>query len=188
MQNFFENNGKNSTNPFAAERKEEVVLPKIKEAKRLNITDNEVLQGLNGNSDIEYMEIRMNNLYKIIHNKSQHLDPITLENMKIEWETLRDKIYKEKQNRKISKTAKKGKNIKILTVLSKYYKRLLILFKFYNPKIKEIMKAFDEINSEVSNLVKNSAPVGEEEMKYGMLVNKINQATKLNYRLTNEIK
>ena len=187
MQNFFEKNSKNSSNPFASDKKPDVMPQKSNEVKRLNITDMEVLQGYNGDSDIEYMEIRMNNLYKIIHNKSQNLDPITLENMRIEWETLRDKIYKEKQNRKNAGN-KKGKSVKFITVLNKYFNKLLTLFKFYSPKIKEIMTAFNEINSEVSDLVKHSTPVGEEEKKYGMLVNKINQATKLNYRLTNEIK
>ena len=186
MHNFFENNNNNSSNPFASKQNVQNSVPSTKNGKRLNIVDMEVINNAN-NSDIEYMEIRMNNLYNIIHKKSQNLDPITLENMKIEWETLRDKVYKEKQKLlfdKKSRIAKSG----VIKTLSKSYNKLVTLIKLYNPKIKEILTNFNEINTEVENLVKHSTPVGEEEKKYGLLVNKINQATKLNYKLSGEIK
>lgn len=186
-QNFFENNNKNTTNPFAAANKAKNSVPKSQNAKRLNIVDMEVLNSTN-NSNIEYLETRMNNLYNIIHKKSQNLDPITLENMKIEWENLRDKIYKEKQKLSLEKGNKNKQKVNVTNVFDKYYNKLFTLFKFYNPKFKEIITSFNEINMEVENLVKHSTPVGEEEKKYGTLVNKINQATKLNYKLTNEIK
>ena len=186
MHNFFESDKNNSSNPFASQKKVQNQILHANEGKRLNIVDMEVINSAN-NADIEYMEIRMNNLYNIIHKKSQNLDPITLENMKIEWETLRDKVYKEKQKlllEKKSVSAKSG----IIKNLTKGFNRLVTLFKLYNPKFKEILASFNEINSEVENLVKHSTPVGEEEKKYGLLVNKINQATKLNYKLSGEIK
>ena len=85
---------------------------------------------------------------------------------------------------KKSRIAKSG----VIKTLSKSYNKLVTLIKLYNPKIKEILTNFNEINTEVENLVKHSTPVGEEEKKYGLLVNKINQATKLNYKLSGEIK
>lgn len=186
MRNFFEKNNKNTTNPFASDKKVQNTLPKNKSGRRLNIIDMEVLNSTN-NSDIEYLENRMNNLYNIIHKKSQNLDPITLENMKIEWENLRDKIYKEKQKIRLENSSNTQKS-NIIKMFGKYYNKFITVFKLYNPKFKEIMDSFNEINAEVENLVKHSTPVGEEEKKYGILVNKINQATKLNYKLTNEIK
>ena len=186
MRNFFESSNDNSSNPFASPQKIQKQTSLSNEGKRLNIVDMEVINSVN-NADIEYMEIRMNNLYNIIHKKSQNLDPITLENMKIEWETLRDKVYKEKQKlllEKKSASAKSG----FFKTLTKGFNKLVTLFKLYNPKFKEILASFNEINAEVENLVKHSTPVGEEEKKYGLLVNKINQATKLNYKLSGEIK
>ena len=185
MQNFFKKNN-NTTNPFAPSANEKPSIGQKSDAKRLNIVDMEVINNAN-NSDIEYMEIKMKNLYNNIHNKSQNFDPITLENMKIEWETLRDKVYKEKQKLLFEKKSKPLNN-NISKIITKWVNKLLMVFKLYNPKIKEIMSCFNEINAEVENLVKHSTPVGEEEKKYGILVSKINQATKLNYKLTNEIK
>ena len=185
MHNFFEKNSKNSSNPFAIHQETNNEKP-LSDGKRLNIVDMDVINNTN-NSDLEYMEIRMNNLYNIIHKKSQSLDPITLENMKIEWETLRDKVYKEKQKLLLEKNSAMAKS-GFSKILTRGFNKLITLFKLYNPKIKEIMASFNEINAEVENLVRHSTPVGEEEKKYGMLVNKINQATKLNYRLSSEIK
>ena len=59
------------------------------------------------------------------------------------------------------------KKIGFIKIITKGFNRLITLFKLYNPKIKEILASFNEINAEVENLVKYSAPVGEEEKKYG---------------------
>ena len=197
MQNFFEKNKlsnikKESTNPFASV--EQIQDGKINfeisnnTGRRLNIIDMEVLTSSNKKSEIEFLEIRMNNLYNIIHQNSQNLDPIALEKMKIEWESLRDKLYQERKTSKFQNGAKSLEKKNTFKSLLKGVSKIVTLFKFNSPQIKQIIDTFNTINKEVEDLVKRSTPVGEEEIKYGMLVNKIYQATKLNGRLTNEIK
>ena len=193
MQNFFKKSTTNNvdfetTNPFAkpVNNNTSTDIP-TKSGRRLNIIDMEVLNSSETNAEIDFMEIRMNNLYNIIHKNPQNLDPISLEKMKIEWETLRDKVYTERKKLKQQNTAK-TKPANNFKSLLKGVSKLVTLFKFNSPKIKAIMETFNEINKEVEELVRRSTPVGEEEIKYGMLVNKIYQATKLNDTLANEIK
>ena len=196
MDNFLKNDTeKNSTNPFSdkienlsrpVENNEKSTMP----VKRLNITDMEVLNAQTTDSETEFLEMKMNNLYQIIHQQPQNLDPIALEKVKMEWEDLRDKLYNlKKSNKNGSKIQKSGYSFfNCIKFLSRGFSNLLKLFKIHSPKIRKIMDNFNEINKEVEDLVCKATPKGEEELKYGLLVNKIYQATKLNEKLTSEIK
>ena len=185
MQNSYEKpNIENSTNPFAKPiKKEEVMNANINTGKRLNIIDMDVLNSSNKNSELEILEKKMNNLSKMINQNTGAIDPIALEEMKIEWEELRDRVNKEK-----SKNHKKNNNQNVIKTLNTNFSKLITMIKIYSPKIKNIMNTLNEINKEVEDLVKKATPTGEEEIKYGMLVNKIYQASKLNETLTSEIK
>lgn len=193
MQNFFnkKQNNTSSENPFKkvnfAAEKNIVTSSNVKTGKRLNIIDMDVLNVSSKNTEIEFLEIKMNNLYQIINQNPQNLDPIALEKMKMEWEELRDRVYQNKNKQK-KKVYSSKKSANIFSSINKSVKVLITLFKFNNPKIRQIIKNFNEINKDVEDLVKRSTPLGEEEIKYGMLVNKIHQATKLNDTLSNEIK
>ena len=194
MQDFFEDIEKrknSSTNPFV--KKTEIESVEVKPqpvlGKRLNLTDTEVLSSSNYDSEIEFIEIKMNNLYHAITQKPQTLDPISVEKMKMEWEDLRDNLYKLKNKKIIQVKAKKIQNIKnYIKTWFKNFGGIVTLIKIYSPKVKQILATFNEINNEVNELVNKATPHGEEEIKYGLLVNKIYQASKLNSKLTNEIK
>lgn len=193
MQNFFENknfnklNDGHSSNPFAVKNPEtdekKVTLSK-KAGKRLNIIDMDVLTNQEANSDERFIELKMDKLHQNIHGNPKNIDPVALEEMKIEWESLRDRLKKIKSEKKEKKANSLRKTISFKSKFSK----IMTLFKFYSPKIKKIMNTFDEINKEIEDLVSRSTPVGEEEIKYGLLVNRLYQASKLNGTLTNEIK
>lgn len=187
MQNFFEQKKQNtSTNPFAQKVQTEFVVDAKQSVKRLNIIDADVLNSSNNSSELESMKIRMDSLYQIINQKSQNLDPITLEKMKMEWEDLREKIYKiSKKELKDKKNISPKNYYKPITY---GFKKILTLIKMYSPKVKKIVNMYNDINKEVEDLLKRTTPHGEEEMKYGLLVNKIYQASKLNEKLSNEIK
>ncbi len=196
MRNFFEDREKEkytSQNPFAKKSEikeiEAEVKPKPIIGKRLNLTDTEVLNSSNYDSEIEFIEIKMNNLYRAINQKPQTLDPISVEKMKMEWEDLRDNLYKLKNQKTIHVKAQKIQNIKnYIKSWFKTFGGIATLIKIYSPKVKQILTTFNEINSEVNELVNRATPHGEEEIKYGLLVNKIYQASKLNSKLTSEIK
>ena len=186
MQNSYEKpNVNKQTNPFAKNiEKDETPAPKIiVTGKRLNIIDMDVLNSSGKMSEEEILETKIKNLSNMIKNNSQNLDPVALEELKIEWETLRDKLNKKKNNQK-NKTNSQLNFRTFKTIFSK----MSTTFKLYSPKFKAIMNTFNEINKEVEDLVKKATPSGEEEIKYGMLVNKLYQASKLNETLTSEIK
>ena len=193
MRNFYKKNdiAQDVSNPFAMpakkEKKSQIYNPVL--GKRLNITDMEFLNSSDINSEIKFMEIKMDNLYRAINQKPQTLDPVSLEKLKMEWEDLRERLYKMKSQNEESQKLKKPQAVtnSIKTFLYGSSK-IAMLFKMYSPKVKKILAAFDEINKEVEDLVKKATPQGEEELKYGLLVNKIYQASKLNGKLTNEIK
>lgn len=192
MRNFFEKKDTTETaiNPFAvktAEKKESAV--KSVYGKRLDITDTEILNNTNYNSEIEFLEIKMDNIYRAINQNPQTLDPVSLEKMKIEWEELREKLYKMRNEKKPVSRIKHTQNF-LDTVKSffKNFSKVITLIKMYSPTVKQIMNTFNEINKEVEDLVKRTTPQGEEEIKYGLLVNKIYQASKLNGKITNVIK
>ena len=193
MQNFFEKNNdieyqNSSSNPFSKQVKNDTAVRPKENGKRLNIIDMEVLNSNSKISETEFMEIRMNNLNQIIHQNPQNLDPVSLEKLKIEWESLRDSIYQQKNAKKTSKKQKNNGIVFMFKEFGQNFSKMITLFKINSPKIKSIMNTFNEINKEVEDLVKKATPVGEEEIKYGLLVNKIYQASKLNGALSNEIK
>ena len=97
----------------------------------------------------------------------------------------RDPQQKERSRKQVP-----GKNNmqNALKTISNNFSKMVTVVKIYSPKIKNIMNTLNEINKEVEDLVKKATPSGEEEIKYGMLVNKIYQASKLNETLTSEIK
>lgn len=191
MRNFFRKEKIEVTNPFAKgiedSLKEEIGSSKPK--KRLDILDADILNLHSQDNDIDFMEIRLANLHRSITQNSHTMDPISLEKMKIEWETLRDEISllkREKTERK--KTQDRNKvNFNSKNVLNTFSK-IATLIKIYNPKVKKILVALNEINQEVETLVSRTTPHGEEDMKYGLLVNKIYQASKLNGELSDKIK
>ena len=187
MQNFHEKpNIENSTNPFANPiKKEEIPTLNKSTGKRLNIIDMDVLNSSNKITELEILERKMNNLSKMINQTNGNLDPVALEEMKIEWEELRDRVNKEK-----SKNQNRSKNNaqNLVKTISGNFSKLMTTIKIYSPKIKSLMNTLNEINKEVEDLVKKATPSGEEERKYGMLVNKIYQASKLNETLTSEMK
>ena len=187
MQNFFEKKEINSSNPFASQTKVQNVSSAANNGKRLNIVDMEVINSSN-NANIEYMEIRMNNLYRIIHQNPQNIDPVSLEEMKIEWEELRDKVTKAKKAKKTPIQRSKQTAGQMLKTFGRGFNRAITLIKMNNPQIKSIMNTFNEINREVEELVKKATPMGEEEIKYGLLVNRLYQAAKLNGKISSEIK
>ena len=65
----------------------------------------DALNSSNKITELEILERKMNNLSKMINQTNGNLDPVALEEMKIEWEELRDRVNKEK-----SKNQNRSKN------------------------------------------------------------------------------
>ena len=94
-----------------------------------------------------------------------------------------------RNDKKISSKIKNSQNYwNTVKSFFRSFSKVITLIKIYSPKVKQIMNTFNEINQEVEDLIKRATPQGEEEIKYGLLVNKIYQASKLNGKIKNVIK